>query len=132
MKKGWRITWTALLVLYLLAVCYICFSPGDAVPKLPLSLFGIPIDKAVHFCMFLPFVPLVFMGVCSALDKPVHLSRKTVLLVAACMLLALACAYGTEVIQKFLPTRDYDIKDFMADCLAILLSTCGFLLCLRR
>ncbi len=55
MKPVFRITWMALFVLYLLGVAYLCFSDGKTSLELPTSLWGIPIDKCVHFAMFLPF-----------------------------------------------------------------------------
>lgn len=96
------------LLLYLLALCYVCFAPGDDIPKLPPSLAGIPVDKLVHFLLFVPFAPLVHFG----LGLSPILSA----------LLALACALGTEVVQLFLPDRAFELYDFFADSLGICLT----------
>ena len=40
---------------YLAGVAYICFSDNPETSLLPKELFGLPIDKCVHFAMFLPF-----------------------------------------------------------------------------
>ena len=55
MRVFWRIIKIALFVLYLAAVAWLCFGTFQSNPEIPRELFGIPIDKCVHFTMFLPF-----------------------------------------------------------------------------
>lgn len=50
-----RFTQTVVFILYLALVGYLCFGNGPDGVELPKALFGIPFDKCVHFCMFLPF-----------------------------------------------------------------------------
>ena len=85
---------------------------------MPRTLFGLPIDKVVHFLMFFPFPILAFL----AYD---HLTQTPWQALAA---LISICAIGgifaglTEIIQGQLSYRTKDINDFGADCLAIGLS----------
>lgn len=46
---------TILFAIYLACVGYLCFGSGPDDMELPKTLFGIPFDKCVHFCMFMPF-----------------------------------------------------------------------------
>lgn len=55
-----RIISFVVFCLYIAAVCYLCFSkPGD-IPTIQLNFFGLPVDKIVHFLMFLPFPLLAY------------------------------------------------------------------------
>ncbi len=57
-----------LFIVYLAAVLYLCFGHVSADDNLPVRIFGIPIDKCVHFCMFLPFP--IFCTLAFAGKKP--------------------------------------------------------------
>ena len=50
-----RITSVAVFILYLGALVYLCFGNPAAVFDVPRSLWGIPIDKVIHFLMFFPY-----------------------------------------------------------------------------
>ena len=106
------------MILYVIAVAWFCFAKFQRLPDVPRTLFGIPIDKVVHFSMFLPFPILAFL----AYD---HLTETPWQALAA---LVSICAVGgvfagiTELIQEQLAYRTKDINDFGADCLAIGLS----------
>ena len=106
------------MILYVIAVAWFCFANFQRLPDVPRTLFGIPIDKVVHFCMFLPFPVLAFL----AYD---HLTETPWKALAA---LVSICAIGgifagiTELVQGQLAYRSKDINDFGADCLAIGLS----------
>lgn len=50
-----RPLWVVLFVLYVGAVAFLCFGNVNPGPDMPRELFGIPLDKCVHFLMFLPF-----------------------------------------------------------------------------
>lgn len=50
-----RIFKIILFLLYLAAVAWLCFGSFKPSPKIPRSFMGYPIDKVIHFLMFLPF-----------------------------------------------------------------------------
>ena len=43
------------MLLYVVAVAYLCFANFHKLPEVPKTFLGIPMDKIVHFCMFFPF-----------------------------------------------------------------------------
>ena len=55
MKVNTRIIWALVFLLYIAAVAWLCFGSFNPGPDIPREIFGIPIDKCVHFLMFLPF-----------------------------------------------------------------------------
>ena len=55
MKLNLRALWAVSFVLYVAAIAWLCFGNFQTNPDLPKDLFGIPLDKCVHFLMFLPF-----------------------------------------------------------------------------
>ena len=106
-------------LLYLAVLMYLCFGEFTGLPETPGTFLGIEGDKVIHFLMFLPFPVLSYF----ALSLPTRKVRHS-LLSAACILATGAVfAAGTEFIQDFLPYREADTADFMADFLAICLST---------
>ena len=50
-----HITSVAVFILYLGVLVYLCFGHPTAFFKVPRSLWGIPIDKVIHFLMFFPY-----------------------------------------------------------------------------
>ena len=104
-----------ILLLYILAVAYLCFANFHKLPEVPKTFLGIPMDKIVHFCMFFPFPILAFF----AYDK---LTQTPLQALAALLCI---CAFGgifaglTEIVQGMLPYRSQDIKDYNADLLSI-------------
>ncbi len=108
-----------LLVVYLAGVAYLCFGHFDDLPSIQKTIFGIPMDKVVHFCMFFP-APLI--GFFAFRDKPKPAGEALVSLICIC---SFACIFAgiTEIIQGTLPYRSEDINDFKADCLAIGIAT---------
>lgn len=104
-----------ILLIYIVAVAYLCFANFDKTPDVPKFIFGIPVDKLVHFCMFFPFPIIIFF----ASDK------RSSSLIKALSSFILVCSYGcifagfTEIVQAMLPYRSEDLADFGADCLAI-------------
>ena len=50
-----HITSVAVFILYLGVLVYLCFGHPTAFFKVPHSLWGIPIDKVIHFLMFFPY-----------------------------------------------------------------------------
>lgn len=117
-----------LMAVYLAAVCFLCFGsfsgPDFDVPK---SLFGIPVDKVVHFAMYLPFVPLFYH--CFSAEK------RGWIVLAAGFVLALAFGALIEQGQGLTTYRSCDAKDFLADglgTLAGLVVTVIVVLCNRK
>ena len=108
-----------LSVLYLAAVIWLCFGQFDSVPDVPRSLWGIPMDKVVHFLMFLPF-PLLAYGALGVRPRSFFLS---LLLVAGIFAAGLVLSGGTEVVQSYLSWRSGDLRDFEADTLALGISS---------
>jgi len=111
-----RVPALLLFILYLCAVAYCCFGHFNDLPQLGRdSLWGIPMDKIVHFLMFFPF-PIF----CYAAFRPQ--SRKAWrILVAVAIVLVVGCAVaaGTEIGQSFTTYRSGDAMDFLADFTAL-------------
>jgi len=100
-----------LTLLYLGAVALLCFANFNNVPEVQKFFLGIPLDKIVHFLMFLPFPPLAYWSI--------GLSRKgvfnTLLILVGLFVLGCLIAWGTEYVQSKLPYRSMDMMDFRAD-----------------
>ena len=108
-----------LFAVYLAAVAFLCFGRFSSSQDVPTDLWGIPMDKVVHFLMFFPF-PLL---ACLAFGGYRGTPGQAVLKTAAGFLAGCAFAAGTEWIQTRLPYRSGDPVDFQADALALLLSS---------
>ena len=123
MKKGWRIFFGILLVLYLAAVAYLCFHSFQDLPRIR-YIWGFPADKFVHFCMFLPFPFLMYLTF-SPVTK--HFPK---ILLHILIIFGIGCsiAAGTEVIQTHLKYRTGDLMDFKADSIALAISSVGVLI----
>ncbi len=108
-----------LLVIYLAGVAYLCFGHFNNLPEVRQSFFGIPMDKLVHFCMFLP-APVI--GFFAFAGKPKSVGESFVSLLCIC---SFSCIFAglTEIVQGTLPYRSEDINDFAADCIAIGVAT---------
>ena len=97
--------------------------------NVPRSLLGIPMDKVVHFLMFLPFPLLCYPAL--GWDPPGP--RKALGVVLLFFLIGCLIAAGTEIAQCFLPWREGDTKDFFADSLALAIASLAvFILMLRK
>lgn len=111
--------WKIAAVLYLAAVAFLCFGHFSSDPSIPKDLFGIPIDKVVHFSMFLPF-PVI--GVYAF-----HTSRgrfwRFILFISLTYLLGMILAFGTEYLQGLTAYRSSDPADFIADSLGLAAGT---------
>ena len=104
-----------IMLLYVVAVAYLCFANFHKLPDVPKTFLGIPMDKIVHFCMFFPFPILAFFAYDKLTETPLQ----------ALAALLCICAFGgifaglTEIIQGSLPYRSQDVHDFNADLLSI-------------
>ena len=105
--------------LYIAAVLYLCFGKFDDLSSVPRSIWGIPTDKVVHFCMFFPFPILAFF----AFDPFTDTVRQSLLSCGLTFVIGVLVAAGTEFGQSFLPYRSGDHRDLVADCTALLIST---------
>lgn len=119
MTRRLRTFYRLALIAYLALVAFLCLGHFQSTPDIPKSLFGIPMDKIVHFLMFLPFPPLVYLAVDKYTVKPWHS------LLFALGVFALGCllAASTEWIQGLTPYRSRDVLDFQADTLALGIGT---------
>lgn len=101
------------MAVYLAAIGFMCFgnfsSPDFEVPK---TLFGVPVDKLVHFAMYLPFVPLFYYSF--GKEKRCW---KTLL---AGFVLALAFGGLVELLQGRTAYRSCEAMDLLADGLGAL------------
>ena len=120
MTRFTRIAFQLIFILYLGTVLYLCFAHFGQVPSTKWSLFGIPSDKVVHFCMFFPFPLLAFL----AFDRYTGSLRSTLLFSGVTLLLGILLAVATEWGQAHLTNyRSGDLMDLLADITALVIST---------
>ena len=118
-----------LFAAYLIAVLWLCFGNFSSTRDMPRELWGIPLDKIVHFLMFLPFPLLCYYAIGKNPSGPWKAIGAVVLIFGAGCLIAAA----TEIVQDFLPYRSADPKDFKADTAALaLVSLVVFILMLIK
>ena len=106
-------------LLYLAAVLYLCFGNFSDMSSVAKHFLGIESDKLVHFLMFLPFPILFYLAFGWKTRNPLQ----SVLLALASLALGSLIAAGTELVQDLIPYRASDLKDFLADFLALCIST---------
>lgn len=104
-----------LMLVYILSVMYLCFAHFDSVPDVPRELFGIPIDKLVHFCMFFPFPILGFYAYDRMTETPLQAIAAVIILFSFGGIFAGI----TEIVQGLMPYRTEDILDFKADLIGL-------------
>lgn len=106
--------------LYLAAVAALCFLRPDSLPSVDKDTFlGIPIDKLLHFLMFLPYPILSAMAFIN--NEKSMVSNATTLLILA--VTGVGIAYATEIIQLHTGYRSYETADFYADSIGIAAGT---------
>lgn len=105
-----------LLCVYIVTVAALCFMKPSSLPQVELDFFGIPMDKVVHFIMFLPFSILAYMTFWPADAGKIR--KMAVLLVI--VIFGAGMAVATERIQALTGYRTGDIMDFAADMTGIL------------
>lgn len=106
-------------LLYFAAVLFLCFGNFSSLSSVPGSFLGIKSDKIVHFLMFLPFPILFYMAFGWRTSRPWH----SILLTLGILGLGTLIAAGTEFVQDFIPYRASDALDFLADFLALCISS---------
>ncbi len=120
MTRSQKILFQVIFYLYVAAVLFLCFAHFEQTPSIEWSLFGIPSDKVVHFCMFFPFPILAFL----AFDRYTETVSSTLLFSGITLLVGILLAGGTEWGQAHLTDyRSGDPLDLLADGLALVLST---------
>ena len=60
----YHITWVVVFLVYVALVAWLYFATFESNSELPPSILGIPLDKCVHFLMFLPFPVLGTIAFC--------------------------------------------------------------------
>ncbi len=128
--KNNSLIYKTIFILYLLAVAVLCLMPTSSFPDVRPDIFGIPIDKIVHFIMFFPFPILAYAALKPATSNTLRPFIMTLII------LSFGCnaATATEVAQKFLTDyRSADIFDLIADIISMCVSSVIiFIIELRR
>lgn len=114
MKKR-NFIYLILLLVYLGLVTWLCFGHFDGLPKVQQGFLGIPVDKVIHFLMFLPFPFLSFKTFDYLAKKPWQaVLASLVIFTVGCLIAA-----ATEIGQSHTAYRSGDPNDFLADILAL-------------
>lgn len=119
MKEGQKTVFKIIFLIYIAVVAYACFGNFTNVPNLTRAWLGIPNDKILHFLMFLPFPILMHLSFGHKRRNPWRAMPGVIgIFIIGCLIAA-----GTEVGQSFLSYRSCDPTDFIADSLALLISS---------
>lgn len=86
--------------------------------EIPKLLFGIEIDKVVHFILFFPYPFLIWFAFKIPLTKKFNHWIFPVIAISGLLL-----AVFTECVQSFNPNRNYDTNDILANVIAIIAGT---------
>jgi len=120
MKGRTHTLYIIIFCMYLAAVGLLCFIKPSSLPEMDIkTFFGLPLDKVLHFLMFLPYPFLSGMIFLSKEQRPI----------VSCVILfilavtGIGVAYGTEIIQSYTGYRSYEIADFHADMIGIAAGT---------
>ena len=100
---------------YIIAVLVLCFARFPETDDVPKELWGLPLDKIVHFLMFFPFPILA----CLAFDRFTEKPWRSVFWATVSFLAGTALAACTELVQSRLAYRSGDPADFKADAIAL-------------
>ena len=116
MKGHLRILYITAFCIYLAAVGVLCFIRPSSLPEMEIKTFlGLPIDKVLHFLMFLPYPILSGLVFINREQKIPGITA--IMLILA--ITGIGVAYGTEMIQAQTEYRSYEIADFYADMTGI-------------
>ncbi len=99
---------TAVFILML-----ITFNPSEV--DIPGYLFGIEIDKLVHFTIFLPYTPLAWFAFSFKDDS----LRRKMLFLLTLFFSGVTLASLTETAQLLNPARNGDIRDLASDIISV-------------
>lgn len=84
----------------------------------PDLIFGIEIDKVVHFVVFLPYPFLLWLAFNKRFRRHINLF--------VCFFIpftGLLFAIATELLQSLNPSRDFDVFDILANILSIIFAS---------
>ncbi len=109
-----RIFYILAFCVYIAAILVLCLMKPDDLPQPEIYLFGLPVDKVVHFLMFLPFPVLVYMMFFEETRK----KWQELLILAGGMALGLCAAFGTEFLQSLTQYLQLTSLMSMQTCLA--------------
>ena len=116
MKGHLRILYITAFCIYLAAVGVLCFIRPSSLPEMEIKTFlGLPIDKVLHFLMFLPYPILSGLVFINREQKIPGITAIMLILAST----GIGVAYGTEMIQAQTEYRSYEIADFYADMTGI-------------
>ena len=120
MKKGLKKLYIVAFCIYMAAVAVLCFMNPSQLPEIDVKTFlGIPIDKVLHFLMFLPYPILSSL---SFITRGTG-TLKNLAILLVLIVLGIGISYGTEAIQAQTGYRSYDLEDFYADMVGIATGT---------
>lgn len=109
------VTFRILFILYIIAVIWLCVHNFKSIEQMPHRLWGFQTDKLIHFAMFLPFPFFAYLSY----DKRRFTFLRTTLFILATLVLGAVLAGATELAQSFIPRRTADVKDLVADFIAL-------------
>lgn len=121
-RKG--VLYPALMLLYFIALGFLCFGHFDNMSDVPTTILGFPADKFVHFCMFLPFPLLAYATFCRRLRN----GWRLVLTLTGIFALGCLIGGGIELAQGLTDYRSCDILDFRADAAGLAVGTLASIL----
>lgn len=99
---------TIALCIYIATICTLCFINPANLPTTEFDLWGIGLDKLIHFLMFLPFPILAYFSFSK--------ETKFIIWIVGCLF-----ALSTECIQSLSEYRSFEIGDIVADILGLTL-----------
>ena len=123
MKGKIHIVFKIVTLLYAVAVGVLCFAKFDPEFIQEQSQLLHLTDKDVHFLMFLPFVPLIYL----AFASPEWEMRKTLVFSARMVVVAVAVASMIELIQGQTGYRGEDLWDAVAGIVGAAVGMIGVL-----
>lgn len=118
-EKKMRIMWQITAVIYLICIGVLCFGRFESTPDVPRFLLGIPMDKIVHMIMFIP-LPIISLY---AFYREKGKLGSFVLFLVLMYLAGLMLAAGIEIGQMFTGYRSYELLDFVADTVGLVIGT---------
>lgn len=110
MKKKLNIIFLAYITIVLF-LCLYNFSDYNT-QDIPMFILGIPIDKIIHFTMFLPFPLIVYLRL---LKKQLPLNINLFIFI-----LGVLFAFLSELLQAMTKYRTFDLLDIAADVSGVL------------
>ena len=129
MNKNAKKISLGLFCTYVAAVMLLCVIKTDSLPELPKFYLGIPLDKIMHFAMFLPFPILGYM----AFYPTEKGCMREFAVLGIMFLLGVGFAFATERLQAMTDYRSYEINDMLADLIGIATGAIiGIIIILKR